>query len=97
MSTVVMTELLAQPGRGQDVADLLLDILDESLEHKGCEVVRVIRDQDDADHVAGLTQWAELQDYSDCPRAHRSGVHQNFRIDAHATSAHPLLRRALLR
>ncbi|GAB7068421.1 antibiotic biosynthesis monooxygenase [Mycobacterium hodleri] len=65
MSTVVITELLAEPGRGTDVADLLLDLLGETLKHDGCENIRVIRDQDDPDHVAGLTQWTERHHYTD--------------------------------
>jgi quinol monooxygenase YgiN len=65
MSTVVITELLAKPGRGTDVADLLLNLLGETLEHDGCEIIRVIRDQDNPDHVAGLTQWTERHHYTD--------------------------------
>ncbi|MDH6132347.1 quinol monooxygenase YgiN [Kitasatospora sp. MAA4] len=65
MSTLVITELLSQPGRGDDVANLLLDILGESLEHEGCEEVRILRDQGDPDHVAGLTQWTEAHHYTD--------------------------------
>ena len=65
MSTTVLAELLAQPGRGDDVAGLLLRILGESLEHEGCEIIRIIRDQDDPDHVAGLTQWTERHHYDD--------------------------------
>ncbi|WP_326948878.1 antibiotic biosynthesis monooxygenase [Amycolatopsis sp. NBC_01307] len=64
MSTTVLTELFARPGRGDDVAALLLEILRESLAHQGCETIRIIRDQDDPDHVAGLTQWTERQDYT---------------------------------
>jgi quinol monooxygenase YgiN len=65
MSTVVITELLAKPGRGTDVADLLLNLLGETLTHDGCENICVIRDQDDPDHVAGLTQWTERNHYTD--------------------------------
>jgi len=65
MSTLVITQLFARPGRGGDVADLLLEILGESLEHEGCEAIRIIRDQDDPDHVAGLTQWTERHNYVD--------------------------------
>jgi len=52
-----------QPGRGDDVEKLLLEILGESLKHEGCEVIRILRDQDDADHVAGFTQWTERRNY----------------------------------
>ena len=63
MSTHVVTEFHAQPGRGDDVAALLLEILGESLQHDGCETITIARDQDDADHVAGFTQWTRRADY----------------------------------
>jgi quinol monooxygenase YgiN len=65
MSTLVTNEFFAQPGRGNDVATLLLDILGESLQHDGCETVRILRDQDDPDHVTGLTQWTERHNFDD--------------------------------
>ena len=65
MSALVTAELFAQPGRGDDVAQLLLDILGESLKHEGCEEIRILRDQADADHVTGLTQWTEAHNYTD--------------------------------
>ena len=65
MSTTVVTEFFAQPGFGNDVAKLLLEILRESLEHTGCEDIRILRDQDDTDHVAGLTRWTERYNYTD--------------------------------
>jgi hypothetical protein len=54
MSTLVTNEFFAQPGRGDDVASLLLEILGESLQHDGCETVRILRDQDDPDHPSAL-------------------------------------------
>jgi len=65
MSTLVNTEFFAQPGRGDEVAGLLLEILGVSLTHDGCETIRILRDQDDADHVTGLTQWTERHNYTD--------------------------------
>ena len=65
MSTLVTNELFAQPGRGDDVANLLLEILGESLRHDGCETIRIVRDQDDPDHVAGVTQWTERRNFED--------------------------------
>ena len=65
MSTLVTTEFFAKSGRGGDVADLLIKILGESLEHEGCETIRIVRDQDDPDHVAGVTTWTERQNYVD--------------------------------
>ena len=65
MSALVTAEFFAQPGRGDDVAKLLLDILGESLEFEGCEQIRILRDQGDPDHVAGLTQWTNAQNYTD--------------------------------
>ena len=65
MSTLVTNELFARPGRGDDVAGLLLEILGESLKHDGCETIRIVRDQDDPDHVAGFTQWTERHNFED--------------------------------
>jgi hypothetical protein len=45
MSTWATNEFCAQPGRGDDVADLLIEILGESIEFDGCEIVRIVRDQ----------------------------------------------------
>jgi quinol monooxygenase YgiN len=50
------------PGAAQVV---LPDILNESLEHDGCETIRTLRDQDDPDHVTGLAQWTERRDFED--------------------------------
>jgi quinol monooxygenase YgiN len=63
MSTHVVNELYAQRGRGEDVANLLIEILGDSLEWEGCEAIRIVRDQDDPDHVAGFTQWTKRQDF----------------------------------
>ena len=65
MSTHVVTEFYAKPGRGDDVERLLLEVLGESLKHEGCEAIRIVRDQDNADHVAGFTQWTERRNYED--------------------------------
>ena len=65
MSTLVTTEFFPQRGRGDDVANLLIEILGESLQHDGCEIVRIVRDQDEPDHVAGVTQWTERHNYDD--------------------------------
>src|ERR1700722_3227510 len=65
MSTLVTNELFARPGRGDDVASLLLEILGESLQHDGCETIRILRDQDNPDHVTGLTQWTERLNFED--------------------------------
>ena len=43
MSTLVTNELFVQPGRGDDVASLLLEILGESLQWGGCETIRIVR------------------------------------------------------
>jgi quinol monooxygenase YgiN len=63
MSTLVTTQFFAKPGRGGDVADLLVKILGESLDHDGCETIRIVRDQDDPDHVAGIATWTERRNY----------------------------------
>jgi quinol monooxygenase YgiN len=63
VSTHVVNEFFAQPGRGDDVANLLIEILGESLEWDGCEAIRIVRDQDNPDHVAGFTQWTRRRDF----------------------------------
>jgi quinol monooxygenase YgiN len=63
MSTHVVSELHAKVGRGDDVANLLIEIPGESLQWDGCEAIRIVRDQDNPDHVAGFTQWTQRQDY----------------------------------
>lgn len=65
MSTLVTNELFARPSRGDDVANLLLEILGESLQHDGCETIRIVRDQDDPDHVAGVTQWTKRRNFEE--------------------------------
>jgi len=65
MSTHVVTQLHAQPGRGDDVESLLLEILSESLKHDGCEAIRITRDQDHPDHVVAFTLWTERHHYED--------------------------------
>jgi quinol monooxygenase YgiN len=65
MSTQVVTEFNAKPGRGDDVEKLLVEILGESLKHEGCEAIRIAHDQDNPDHVAGFTQWTERHNYED--------------------------------
>jgi quinol monooxygenase YgiN len=65
MSTLVTNEFFAQAGRGDDVANLLVEILGESLQWDGCEEIRIVRDQDDPDHVAGVTQWTERRNFEE--------------------------------
>jgi quinol monooxygenase YgiN len=64
-SPVPTAEFFTQPGRGDEVAKLLLEILGECVEHEGCEDIRIMRDQGDTDHVAGLTRWTERHNYTD--------------------------------
>jgi quinol monooxygenase YgiN len=65
MSTLVTNEFYAQPDRGDDVVNLLIEILGENLQFDGCETIRIVRDQDDPDHVAGVTQWTERKNFED--------------------------------
>jgi len=79
MSTLVTNELFAKPGRGDDVASLLLEILGESLQHEGCETIRIVRDQDDLDHVAGFTQMDGAPQLRRLPDiAYRAGLHRHL-------------------
>jgi quinol monooxygenase YgiN len=65
MSTLVTNEFFAQSGRGDDVANLLTAILGESLQWEGCQAIRIVRDQDDPDHVAGITQWTGRRNFEE--------------------------------
>jgi hypothetical protein len=51
--------------RGDDAATLLLEILGESLQHDGCETIRILSDQDDPDHITGLTKCTERHNFED--------------------------------
>src|SRR5258708_25242096 len=96
MSTLVTNEFFAQAGHGDDVATLLLEILGESLQFDGCETIRIVRDQDDPDHVAGVTQWTERRNF--VPRvAYAAWLHQHVRGHADPAVRHPLLRHSVLR
>jgi quinol monooxygenase YgiN len=65
MSTIVITQFFAQPGRDGDIERLLLEILGDSLKYECCETISIIRDQDSPDHVAGVTRWRERRNYQD--------------------------------
>jgi hypothetical protein len=65
MSTLVTNEFFAQPGRGDDVANPLLEMLGESLQRDSCEAIRILRDQDGPDHVAGLTLCTESHNFEE--------------------------------
>ena len=42
MSTLVTNEFFAQLGHGDDDGNLLIEILGESLQHDGCEFIRIV-------------------------------------------------------
>jgi quinol monooxygenase YgiN len=65
LSTVVITQFFARPGRGGDVERLLLEILGDSLKYEGGQTISIIRDQDSPDHVAGVTRWRERRNYQE--------------------------------
>ena len=65
MSTHVVTQLHARPGRGDDVESLLLEIPGDSLKHEGCEAIRITRDQDNRDNVVAFTLWTQRHHYED--------------------------------
>jgi quinol monooxygenase YgiN len=47
MSTHVVNEFYAKPGRGDDVLALLLELSPESRSGPGCEAISLRRNQDD--------------------------------------------------
>ena len=65
MSTHVVNEFHARPGRGDDVLALLLQLSPESRTRPGCEAISIRRNQDDPENLIGDTRWASRQDYED--------------------------------
>ena len=65
MSTHVVNEFHAKPGRGDDVLALLLELSPESRGRPGCEAISIRRNQDDPNNVIGDTRWATRQHYDD--------------------------------
>jgi quinol monooxygenase YgiN len=61
MSTHVVNEFHAKPGRGDDVLALLLELSPESRGRPGCEAISIRRNQDDPDNLIGDTRWATRQ------------------------------------
>jgi quinol monooxygenase YgiN len=61
MSTHVVNEFHAKPGRGDEVLALLLRLSPESRGRPGCEAISIRRNQDDPDNVIGDTRWATRQ------------------------------------
>lgn len=65
MSTHVVNEFHARPGRGDDVLALLLQLSPESRTRPGCEAISIRRNQEDPDNLIGDTRWASRQHYDD--------------------------------
>ena len=61
MSTHVVNEFHAKPGRGEHVLALLLELSPVSRGRPGCEAVSIRRNQDDPDNILGDTRWATRQ------------------------------------
>ena len=79
MSTLVTNELFAQPGRGTMSPACCWRSSGESLQHDGCETIRIVRDQDDPDHVTGFTQWTERHNFDDyLDVAYRARLHRHL-------------------
>ncbi len=65
MSTQVVNEFHAKPGRGDDVLALLLRLSPESATRPGCEAISIRRNLDDPDNLVGDTRWSTRQHYDD--------------------------------
>jgi quinol monooxygenase YgiN len=65
MSTFVINEFRAKPGRGSDVLGLLVALSSESAGRPGCEYISIRCNQDDADNVIGDSQWLTRSHYDD--------------------------------
>ena len=65
MSTLVTNELVAQPRPSGQCHQPAAGDPRREPQHDGCETIRILRDQDDPDHVTGLTQWTERHNFED--------------------------------
>lgn len=65
MSVYATNTFSTRPGCAQDLIDALTRVLPETLEHGGCELIRILHDQDDPDSVLAITRWMTRAHYED--------------------------------
>ena len=65
MSTHVVTDFNTKPGKADELIALLTKASADSITHRGCEAIRLRRDQDNPSHIVSFTQWNTRQDYDD--------------------------------
>ena len=63
MSTHVVNEFHALPGRADDVMNLLIELSPISRTRPGCQGISLRRNQDDPMNIVGDTRWATREDY----------------------------------
>jgi heme-degrading monooxygenase HmoA len=63
MSAQVLTTFATQPGRADELVETLRRVLPATLEHGGCEEIRIWRDQDDPNAVISATRWQTRAHY----------------------------------
>jgi heme-degrading monooxygenase HmoA len=63
MSIQATNTFHTKPGRAPELIATLKQVLSDTLEHGGCEEIRLWRDQDDNDKVVSATRWTTRSDY----------------------------------
>jgi len=65
VSTHVVTDFKTKLGKADELIATLAAASPDSLNHHGCEAIRIRLDQDDPLHIVSFTQWTTRQDYDD--------------------------------
>ena len=65
MSVHVTTQMKTRADHTDQVLAALREALPHSLQHEGCEAIRLRQDQDDPTNIVSFTQWASRQNYED--------------------------------
>lgn len=63
MSVLVLLELKAKSGRGDDIVDRLMGVLDHTRGFDGCNSLTVYKDKENADSLVFVAQWESKEHY----------------------------------
>jgi quinol monooxygenase YgiN len=63
MSTHVLVDMVASPGRGAELAEYLRDLAAGTQDANGFVALRLCAQADDGDHVVLIEQWRTAADY----------------------------------
>ena len=64
MSIGIVAEWTARPGKGEEVVEIVRDVITGTLDFDGCEEVRMLRDPLDPDRLVLVERWASRDCYS---------------------------------